>query len=292
MLPKEIIQKIRHIEINTARLVNEVLAGEYQSVFKGRGMDFAEVREYQMGDDIRTIDWNVTARTGRPHIKQYVEERELTLMLLVDVSSSGDFGTVRQMKGEIATEICALLAFSAIKNNDRVGAIIFTDTIEKFIPPKKGKKHVLAVIRELLFFQPQATKTDLTKAMEYLHKVIKRKCVSFLISDFLNDNFKKALEITAQKHDLIAITITDPRELQLVDVGFLELKDAETGEQILIDTSDPKVRAVFCDLARQKKEDRQKFFRSIKLDFIDLSTDQAYVDELIKFFRMRAKRIR
>ena len=290
MLPKEIIKKIRHIEIFTAHLVNDLLAGEYQSVFKGRGMDFAEVREYQMGDDIRTIDWNVTARTGHPHVKQYVEERELTVMLLVDASSSGEFGTVRQMKGEIAVELCALLAFSAIKNNDRVGLIIFTDKIEKFVPPKKGKKHVLRVIRELLYFRPEAKKTDITQALEYLHKVIKRKCVAFLISDFLSGDYYKAFEITAQKHDLIAITITDPRELQLPDVGLIELEDAETGEEILVDTSDPEVRELFCQLNNRKKAERQKFFRSIKLDFIDVLTNQSYVDELIKFFRMRAKR--
>jgi len=290
MLPKEIIKKIRHIEIYTAHLVNDLLAGEYQSVFKGRGMDFAEVREYQMGDDIRAIDWNVTARTGQPHVKQYVEERELTVMLLVDASSSGEFGTVRQMKGEIAVELCALLAFSAIKNNDRVGLIIFTDKIEKFVPPKKGKKHVLRVIRELLYFRPEAKKTNITQALEYLHQVIKRKCVAFLISDFIAANYHKAFEITAKKHDLIAITITDPRELELPDVGLIELEDAETGEEILVDTSDPEVRELFSQLNTRQRSERRKFFRSMKLDFIDVLTNQSYVDELIKFFRMRAKR--
>ena len=291
MIPKEIIKKIRHIEIHTAHLVNDLLAGEYQSVFKGRGMDFAEVREYQLGDDIRTIDWNVTARTGHPHVKQYVEERELTVMLLVDASSSGEFGTVRQMKGEIAVELCALLAFSAIKNNDRVGLIIFTDKIEKFVPPKKGKKHVLRVIRELLYFRPEATKTNITQALQYLHKVIKRKCVAFLISDFIAGDYHKALEITAQKHDLIAITISDPREQQLPDVGLIELEDAETGEEILIDTSAPEVRELFCQLNTRQRKERGKFFRSMKLDFIDILTNQSYLDELVKFFRMRAKRV-
>jgi len=292
MLPKEIIQKIRHIEIYTNRLVNDLLAGEYHSVFKGRGIDFDQVREYQIGDDIRAIDWNVTARTGHPHIKQYREERELTVMLLVDVSSSGEFGTARQMKGEIAAEICALLAFSAIKNNDRVGLIIFTDKIEKFIPPKKGKKHVLRVIRELLYFRPGAQQTNITEALEYLHKVIKRKCVAFLVSDFLSSDYKKALEITVHKHDLIAITITDPRELQLSDVGLIELEDAETGEEILIDTSDPMVRELFSRISDQQKMQRQKLFRSMSCDFIEVTTDRPYVDELNKFFRARAKRQR
>ncbi|MGA1875873.1 MAG: DUF58 domain-containing protein [bacterium] len=290
MLPKEIIKKIRHIEIYTAHLVNDIMAGEYHSVFKGRGMDFAEVREYQIGDDIRTIDWNVTARTGQPHVKQYVEERELTLMLLVDVSSSGEFGTVLQMKGEIAVELCALLAFSAIKNNDRVGLIIFTDKIEKFVPPKKGKKHVLRVIRELLYFRPEAKRTNIAEALEYLHKVIKRKCVAFLISDFMAEDYRKAMEITAQKHDLIAITITDPRELELPDVGMLSLEDAETGEEILVDTSDPELRKRFSEINNGKRLERKKLFRSMKLDSIDIMTDRSYVEELIKFFRMRARR--
>ena len=292
MLPKEIIQKIRYIEIHTNRLVNDLLAGEYHSVFKGRGMDFAEVREYQVGDDIRAIDWNVTARTGHPHIKQYREERELTVMLLVEVRSSGEFGTVNQMKGEIAVEICALLAFSAIKNNDRVGLIIFTDRIEKFIPPKKGKKHVLRVIRELLYFQPEARQTNITEALEYLHKVIKRKCVAFLVSDFFSSGYKKALEITVQKHDLIAITVTDPRELQLCDVGLIELEDAETGEEILIDTSDPVVREMFSQINDRQRTERQKLFRSMSLDLIEVTTDRPYVDELTRFFRARAKRQR
>jgi uncharacterized protein (DUF58 family) len=290
MLPKEIIKKIRHIEIYTAHLVNDIMAGEYHSVFKGRGMDFAEVREYQTGDDIRTIDWNVTARTGQPHVKQYVEERELTLMLLVDVSSSGEFGTVFQMKGEIAVELCALLAFSAIKNNDRVGLIIFTDKIEKFVPPKKGKKHVLRVIRELLYFRPEAKRTNIAEALEYFHKVIKRKCVAFLISDFMSEDYRKAMEITAQKHDLIAITITDPRELELPDVGILSLQDAETGEEILVDTSDPEMRKSFSEINARKSLERKKFFRSMRLDSIDIMTDRSYVEELIKFFRMRARR--
>ncbi|MEW6380524.1 MAG: DUF58 domain-containing protein [bacterium] len=292
MLPKEIIQKIRHIEIYTNRLVNDLLAGGYHSVFKGQGIDFAEVREYQMGDDIRSIDWNVTARTGHPHIKQYREERELTVMLLVDASSSGEFGTARQMKGEIAAEICALLAFSAIKNNDRVGLIIFTDRIEKFITPKKGKKHVLRVIRELLYFQPQGRQTSLSAALEFLYRVSRRKCVAFLISDFFSSDYRKALEIVAQKHDLIPIAIADPREVQLADAGLIELEDAETGETILIDTSDRAFREMFFQASDRQRAERQKLFRSLSLDSIEVVTDRPYVDELNKFFRMRAKRWR
>jgi len=292
MLPREIIQKIKQIEIRTNRLVNDLLAGEYHSVFKGRGIDFAEVREYQMGDDIRAIDWNVTARTGHPYVKQYREERELTVMLLVDASSSGEFGTTQQMKGEIAAQICALLAFSAIKNNDRVGLIIFSDKIEKFITPKKGKKHVLRLIRELLYFQPQGRQTNLSAALEFLYKVARRRCVAFLVSDFLGSDYRKALEIAAQKHDLIAIAITDPREMELVDVGFLELQDAESGETILIDTSDQVLRQMFLEASDQRRAERQKLFRSLSLDSIEVMTDRPYVDELNKFFRTRAKRQR
>ncbi|MFQ5628135.1 MAG: DUF58 domain-containing protein, partial [bacterium] len=235
MIPKEILKKVKSIEIQTRGMVNDVFSGEYHSVFKGRGMEFAEVREYQFGDDIRTIDWNVSARMGCPYIKVFDEERELTVMLLVDASRSADFGTQKQMKGEIAAEICALLAFSAIKNNDKVGLIIFTDKIEIFVPPRKGKKHVLRVIRELLYHKPVGAQTDLSLALEYLSRLITRRAVVFLISDFQDENYEQSLRIASRKHDLIAITITDPREVVLPDVGFIELEDAETGETILID---------------------------------------------------------
>lgn len=271
-------------------MVNDVLAGEYQSVFKGRGMEFSEVREYQRGDDIRTIDWNVTARTGNPHVKKFVEERELTVMLLVDASSSGEFGTVDQMKGEVAVEICALLAFSAIKNNDRVGLIIFTDTIEKYIPPKKGKKHVLRVIRELLYFQPKKKKTDISHVLEYLGRVQKRKSVVFLVSDFMSAGFERDLQIANKKHDLIAITITDPREISLPKIGFIEFQDAETGEEILIDTYSPAVRDLFTTLADERRDQRHQLFRSISIDSVDILTDRPYVDPLVRFFRLRARR--
>ncbi len=292
MLPKEILKKIRRIEIRTNNLVNSVFCGEYQSVFKGRGMEFSEVREYQQGDDIRTIDWNVTARMGHPFVKKFVEERELTVMLLVDVSSSGEFGTVKQMKGEIAVEICALLAFSAIKNNDRVGLIIFTDKIEKFIPPKKGRKHVLRVIRELLYFKPEGNQTDISAALAYLRNVVNRRSVVFLVSDFMAKGYEKALKVAHHRHDIIAITITDPREMELPKLGFIQLEDAETGEEILIDTSDPELRRSFLGISSREKEERDRLFRSINVDQIDITTDKSYIMPLMQFFRMRANKFR
>lgn len=292
MIPKEILKKVRQIQIRSSRLVNDVLAGEYVSVFKGRGMEFEEVREYQAGDDIRTIDWNVTARLGHPYIKRFAEERELTVMFMVDLSSSGKFGSVRQFKNEIATEICALLALSAIRNNDKVGLILFTDKIEKFIPPKKGKTHVLRVIREVLYFKPEKKGTNITVALEYLIKVTKRKTVSFLVSDFITEGFERALRITNKRHDVIAISITDPRELEIPNVGFVELEDAETGETTLIDTSDRKVREKFNSLSTKNMEERARLFRTMGVDLIDIRTDRSYVEPIMKFFRMREQRLR
>lgn len=292
MLPKEILKKIRRIEIRTNVLVSNVFSGEYQSVFKGRGMEFSEVREYQQGDDIRTIDWNVTARMGHPFVKKFVEERELTVMLLVDASSSGEFGTVKQMKGEIAVEICALLAFSAIKNKDRVGLIIFTDKIEKFIPPKKGRKHVLRVIRELLYFHPEHNQTDISVALTYLRNVVNRRSVVFVVSDFMAKGYEKALKVAHQRHDIIPITITDPREMTLPKVGFIHLEDAETGEEMLIDTSNPVVRESFFGISSEEKRERDKLFKSINVDQIDITTDRSYIKPLMQFFRMRANKFR
>jgi len=290
MIPKEILQKVREIEIYTNRLVNDSLAGEYHSVFKGRGMEFSEVREYQQGDDIRTIDWNVTARMGHPYVKLHVEERELTVILLVDASASGSFGTVNTMKGELAVELCAVLAFSAIRNNDKIGLITFTDDVEKYIPPKKGKNHVLRVIRELLYFHPERTETNIQVALEYLNNVIRRKAVVFLVSDFIARNYEQALRVTSRKHDVIPITITDPREQELPVVGLLELEDAETGEHIMLDTFDQRVRTAYEALARQEQETRERFFRSMKLDVINVRTDEPYIQTLISFFRKRASR--
>jgi len=291
MLPKEVLKKVRQIHIRTSKMVNDVLAGEYESVFKGRGMEFEEVREYQPGDEIRTIDWNVTARMGHPFVKQFVEERELTVILMVDASSSGKFGSVRQLKSEVAAEICALLAFSAIRNNDKVGLIVFTDQIEKFVPPKKGKTHVLRVIREALYFQPRRPQTDLAGALEYLAKVMPRRAVVFVISDFLSSGYERALRIANKRHDIVAITITDPRELQLPTIGFIELQDAETGERILIDTRDANVRKGFTVLNTKEMRERAEMFRAVNVDAIDVRTDRPYVDPIVRFFRMRERRL-
>jgi len=292
LIPKEILKKVKRIEITTRGLVNDVFSGEYHSVFRGRGMEFAEVREYQIGDDIRTIDWNVTARQGHPYVKVFEEERELTVMLLVDVSSSGEFGTFRQMKGEIAAEICALLAFSAIKNNDKVGLIIFSDQVEKFVAPKKGKSHVLRVIREILYHEPKGTQTNIGEALEFLSRVSRRRSVVFLVSDFLSTGYEKALQIANRRHDIVSITITDPREIDLPDVGFIELEDAETGETFLVDTSSSALRQEFAAATSSAVEEREKLFRSLDVDYIDIRTDQSYIEPLIRFFRMRAKRFR
>ncbi len=292
MIPKEVLKKVKRIEIQTRGLVNDVFSGEYHSVFKGRGMEFAEVREYQYGDDIRTIDWNVSARMGHPYVKVFEEERELTVMLLVDASRSAEFGTYAQMKGEIAAEICALLAFSAIKNNDKVGLIIFTDKIEKFVPPKKGKKHVLRVVRELLYHKPESTGTDIAMALEYMNRVMTRRAVAFLISDFQADDFEPALRIAGRRHDLIAVTITDPREMELPAVGFIELEDAETGEAVLVDTSSQELRQAFSKEVARRRNHLDRLFRRINIDRIDIFTDKPYAEPLIRFFRMRAKRFR
>jgi len=292
MIPKEILKKVRRIEITTRSLVNDVFSGEYHSVFKGRGIDFSEVREYTMGDDIRNIDWNVTARMGHPYVKIFQEERELTVILMVDVSSSGNFGTYEQMKGEIATEICALLAFSAIKNNDKVGLIIFTDRVEKFVPPKKGKSHVLRVLRELLYHEPESTQTDIAGALEFLNKITKRKSVVFLISDFISTGYEKALQIANKKHDVVAITVTDPRETELPPIGYIELEDAESGEIYVLNTRDAGIRAVFSQEADQNRQRREKLFKSMNVDYIDVFTHLPYIKPLIRFFRMRAKKFR
>jgi uncharacterized protein (DUF58 family) len=256
-------------------------------------MEFAEVREYTPGDDIRTIDWNVTARMGHPFVKVFDEERELTVMLMVDASSSNQFGTVQQMKGEIAAEICALLAFSAIKNNDRVGLLIFTDRIEVFVPPKKGRKHVLRVIRELLYFQPQGRGTSINGALEYINKVIHRRCVAFLVSDFMSEeDYATSLSIANKKHDIIALSITDPRERELPRVGLIELEDAETEEEIVVDTSDEELRRSFFGMHNESLNQRNRFFQSIGVDTIDIRTDQSYADPLMRFFKMRARKFR
>jgi uncharacterized protein (DUF58 family) len=292
MIPTEILKKVKRIELRTRNLVNTIFAGEYHSVFKGRGMAFAEVREYQPGDDVRTIDWNVTARMDDPFVKVFDEERELTVILMVDASASGDFGTVAQMKGEIGTEICALLAFSAIQNNDRVGLIIFTDKVELFIPPKKGKKHVLRVIRELLYFQPSGRSTNIDTALEYLNRVTYRRSVVFLVSDFFASDYEKALRVANRRHDLVAIALEDPREYDLPAIGIVELEDAETGEGIMVDFGDAAVRDAFQKLMQKERDDREVLFRRMGLDAVNISTQGAYHEPLMQFFRMRAKKIK
>jgi len=288
---REILRKVKQIEVSTRSVVNEVFSGEYHSVFKGRGMEFSELREYQMGDDVRTIDWNVSARSGHPFVKVFEEERELTVMLMVDVSSSGNFGTAEQFKREIAAELSAVLAFSAIKNNDKVGLMIFSDKIEKFIPPRKGKKHVLRVIREILFYKPQDSSTDLNVALEYLSRIIKRKSTVFLISDFLTENFEKALHVANRKHDIIAISITDPREVSLPNVGLIDFVDAETGETVSIDTGSAQIRNDFYQSSFGHQEKLKGLFRSIGVDHIAVLTDRSYVEPITRFFRMRSKRL-
>jgi len=290
MIPQEIVKKIRVIEITTKRVVNDILAGEYESVFKGRGMEFDEVREYMPGDDIRTIDWNVTARTGKPYVKRYVEERELTVIFLVDLSASGGFGSVEKLKNELAAEFCALLAFSAVKNNDKVGLVLFTDKVEKYIPPKKGTTHVLRVIRELLNFRVTSSDTDIAGALDYLGKVLTKRAVVFLVSDYEAEGYEKAMKMIGKKHDLIAVTIVDPREVELPDVGLIELEDAETGEVVLVDTSSPAVRERYSRLGQERMKRLKGLFASMGIDQIEIKTGTDYVHSLMQFFRVRERR--
>jgi|YelNatPaOPRAMG01_1025707.scaffolds.fasta_scaffold00010_112 uncharacterized protein (DUF58 family) len=294
---REILKNVRRIEITIRGLVNDVFSGEYHSVFKGRGMDFAEVREYQIGDDVRTIDWNVTARMGHPYVKVFQEERELTVVLLVDASGTQEFGALGPFKKDVAAEICALLALSAVNNNDKVGLLIFTDRIEKFVPPKKGRSHVLRVVREILYHKPVGRLTDPRTALEYLGRVIRRRSVVFFVSDFLGEayrteEFAKALRIANRRHDVVAISLTDPRELQLPDVGLLELEDLESGETVLVDTTDAEFREEFWRLSNDSVLQRDRMFQTIGVDHVPIYTDQPYVAPLVRFFRMRARRFR
>jgi len=292
MIPREILKKIRQIEIRTNRLVSETLAGQYHSVFKGQGMNFDEVREYQPGDDVRSIDWNVTARMNHPFIKKFVEERELTVMLVVDLSGSGLFGSVAQSKRELAAEIASVLAFSAIRNNDKVGLILFSENVEKFIPPRKGSRHVLRLIRDVLFFQPARRGTSLREALEFLNRILHRRSIVFLLSDFLDRDFERALKRTARHHDLIALHIADPREEELPAVGLLELEDAETRARVLVDTSTRRVREAYAAAARQRREALRQLTRAAGADFVEVSTDGSHLDALIRFFRVRERRLR
>ena len=290
MIASEILRKVRRIEITTRGLVNEVFSGEYHSVFQGRGMNFAEVREYQYGDDIRSIDWNVTARTGTPFVKVFEEERELTVMLVVDVSASGNFGTRMRMKGDLAVEICALLAFSAIKNNDKVGLILFSDRIEKFVPPRKGRRHVLRVLRELLYHRPDRRGTDIRMALEYLARVTRRRAVVFLVSDFLAGGFGRALTIAGRRHDTIAVRVRDRRETELPAIGLVEFEDAETGERFVVNTSDRIFQQAFRRDRAAAEEELQHTLLHGKVDLIDVRVDRPYLQPLMRFFKERERR--
>lgn len=292
MNPREILKQVRRIELSTRGLVNDVLSGEYHSVFKGRGMNFAEVREYQYGDDIRTIDWNVTARNGSPFVKIHEEERELTVMLVVDLSASGDFGTRGRFKAEVAVEICALLAFSATRNNDKVGLIIFTDRVEKFVPPRKGRRHVLRVLRELLYHRPEGKGTDIAAALDYLNHVQRRRAVTFLVSDFQDEDFEKPLAVAGRRHDLVAVRLHDEREMELPPLGILAMEDPETGERIMVDTSRPAFRKRFSETVAARREALNRRLRRSKVDVIDIETGEPYDRPLMRFFRERARRQR
>lgn len=288
METSELLKKVRQIEIKTRGLSRNIFAGQYHSAFKGRGMAFSEVREYQFGDDIRDIDWNVTARYIRPYVKVFEEERELTVMLLIDVSGSKDFGTVSRMKKEVITEIAATLAFSAIQNNDKIGVVFFSDQIEKFIPPQKGKRHILYIIRELIDFQPDHKKTDLGQALKYLTNAIKKRCTAFLISDFIDKgNYQDALTIANRKHDVVAIQVYDYRETELPNVGLMKIKDAETGRERWIDSSSKQVRELYKTWWEDRQSDMNKAFNKSRVDAVSIRTEDDYVKALIALFDKR-----
>ena len=290
MIPRELLKKIRKIEIYTNRLVNNQLAGQYHSVFKGRGMAFSEVRQYVPGDDVRAIDWNVSARMNDPHVKLFTEERDRTVNLMIDMSASGLFGSHIQAKRDVAAEIAALVAFSAIKNDDRVGLIVFTDQVESYLPPKKGKKHVLRVVREILTFRPSSPRTNLAAGLEYLGKVGRRKSVAFLVSDFLAQGWERSLQMANRRHDVVPVVITDPMEEALPRVGLVTFEDAETGEIVEFDTSGPEA-ALFHQHASRQRFLREQALRRLKMDVVNVRTDRPYVDALVQFFRARAKRM-
>ena len=288
METSEILKKVRKIEIKTRRLSNNIFAGQYHSAFKGRGMAFSEVREYQYGDDVRDIDWNVTARFHRPYVKVFEEERELTVMLLIDVSGSLEFGTQHQMKKEMVTEIAATLAFSAIQNNDKIGVVFFSDKIEKYIPPKKGRKHILYIIREMLDFQPESRKTDVKKSVEFLTGIMKRRCTAFLLSDFYTrDDFEQALTICNRKHDVVAIQVYDQRAKTLPDVGLMKVRDAETGHEMIIDTSSKKLRRAHTQYWLSRQQSLINTFNKSNVDHVSMATDEDFVKQLLLLFKMR-----
>ena len=288
---REILRKIRRLELRTRRLVESSFAGQYQSVFKGRGMNFEEVRPYSPGDEIRAIDWNVTARTGEPYIKKFTEEREMTVMIVLDVSASGNFGSVQESKRELAAEVAAILAFSAIHNNDKVGLLLFSDKVELFIPPKKGRHHILRLIREMLYFEPKGRGTDLAGALEYMNKLIARRAVVFLISDFFTGDFTRPLTVSARRHDMVALPIVDPAEEELPDVGVILLEDPETGEQIEVDTSRRAITRNYAELSALRSKELTSMFGSRGIDMVSLRTDKDYLPVLRNFFDRRGRRM-
>jgi uncharacterized protein (DUF58 family) len=290
MLTKELLKQVRQIEIKTKGVVNQVFSGEYHSVFKGRGMEFSEVREYQFGDDIRNIDWNVTARFGHPYVKIFEEERELTVMLLVDLSGSLVFGSIDKTKQQIAAELSAVLAFSAMKNNDKVGLILFSDRIERFVPPRKGRTHVLRIIREVLSFEPEGKGTNIKSVLEYMNNAIKKRSIVFLISDFMDSGYERILKIVGKKHDFIGVVLTDEKENLIPRIGLIKMQDAETGEERYIDTSDKEFQKWFIRSRLENFESRKSLFIKSRLDSINIQTNQSYIKPLIDFFRLRERR--
>jgi uncharacterized protein (DUF58 family) len=291
-VPPEVLKQVKHIELRTRGLVNSLFAGEYRSVFKGQGMEFAEVREYQPGDEVRSIDWNVTARMRRPFVKRYIEERELTVMLAVDLSGSERYGTRRRFKSELASELAAVLAMSAVRNNDRVGILLFTERIEHVVPPRKGRRHALRLIRDLLAFEPQGRGTAIPLATDYLLKMLAHHTIIFLVSDFQSEGLERPLKLLAQRHDLVAVTVEDPSEQELPDVGLARFVDPETGETVDVDTSDARVREHFVRTVTEQRESRRRLLRRLAIDEVPVRTDTGIVEPLLRFFRTRETRVR
>jgi len=291
-VPPEILRQVKLIELRTRGLVNSVFTGEYRSVFKGQGMEFSEVREYQPGDEVRSIDWNVTARMSRPFVKRYIEERELTVMLVVDLSGSERFGTVRRFKSELASELAAVLAMSAVRNNDRVGVLLFTDRIEHVVPPRKGRRHVLRIIRDLLAFEPVGRGTDMVRAIDYVARMLNEHAIVFIVSDFLEEDISHPLKLLAQRHDVVAVTVEDPSERDLPNIGIARLIDPETGETFEVDTSSPVVRTAYTDRVMKEREERKHLLRRLAIDEIPVRTEGGVVEPLLRFFRTRETRLR
>jgi uncharacterized protein (DUF58 family) len=291
MITSDAIKKIKKIQIITSRMATDAFAGHYLSAFKGRGLEFGELREYEAGDDIRFIDWNVTARMGRPYVKKFREERELTVLFMIDISASCRFGTRNSLKSQLAAEICSLLSFTALKNNDKIGLVLFTDRIEKFIPPQKGSRHVLRIIRDALYFKPEGNGTDISLALNYVGRILKRRIIIFMMSDFYASGFEKPLSVIARRHDIIVMTMNDPVEVDLPDAGILRLQDAETGKEYLIDTTDSRLRDQYRIHNLKRLDDRRRRLRSLRVDSVDIFTDVPYLHPLIQFFRMRERKL-